>query len=89
MAVNLARKNLLADKLRFAITVSGVAFAVTLVIVQLGLFFGLLSNATVTIEKLPADLWVTSRNTPNVDFAHSFSDARVARVQSIVGVARP
>ena len=48
--VSLARKNLLHDKLRFVITVSGVAFAVTLVFVQVGLFMGLLDNATVTIE---------------------------------------
>jgi hypothetical protein len=33
---NLAWKNLLHDKLRFAITVAGVAFAVTLVFVQVG-----------------------------------------------------
>jgi putative ABC transport system permease protein len=84
--VDLARKNLLHDKLRFAITISGVAFAVTLVLVQIGLFLGLLDNATVTIERLPADLWVTSRNTPNVDFAHTFPDSRVQRVRSVPGV---
>jgi putative ABC transport system permease protein len=86
--VNLARKNLLHDKLRFLITVSGVAFAVTLVFVQVGLFLGLLDNASITIEHLDADLWVTSRNTPNVDFAHTFSDNYVERVRSIPGVER-
>jgi putative ABC transport system permease protein len=49
--VSLARKNLLHDRLRFVITVSGVAFAVTLVLVQVGLFMGLLAKATVTIEQ--------------------------------------
>ncbi|HJZ84908.1 MAG TPA: ABC transporter permease [Polyangia bacterium] len=86
--VDLARKNLLHDKLRFLITVSGVAFAVTLVLVQVGLFIGLLDNATITIEHLSADLWVTSRNTPNVDFAHAFPETRVERVRSVPGVAR-
>ncbi|MFP2929958.1 ABC transporter permease [Pyxidicoccus sp. 3LG] len=86
--VDLARKNLLHDKLRFLITVSGVAFAVALVFVQVGLFLGLLRNASITIEHLGADLWVTSRNTPNVDFAHAFSESRVERVRSIPGVAR-
>jgi len=84
--VDLARKNLLHDKLRFLITVSGVAFAVTLIFVQIGLFLGILGNATVTIERLPADLWVTSKNTPNVDFAHSFPESRVNRVRSVPGV---
>ena len=62
--VDLARKILLHDKTRFLITVSGVAFAVTLVFVQVGLFEGLLANASVTIERIDADLWVTARNTP-------------------------
>lgn len=85
--VDLAVKNLFYDKLRFAITVSGVAFAVTLVFVQVGLFLGLLRNATITIEHLDADLWVTSRNTANVDFSHPFPDNLVQRVRSIPGVA--
>lgn len=86
--VDLARKNLLHDKLRFLITVSGVAFAVTLVFVQVGLLNGLLDNASITIEHLSADLWVTPRNTPNVDFAQTFSETSVQRVRSIPGVER-
>jgi putative ABC transport system permease protein len=86
--VSLARKNLLHDRLRFAITVAGVAFAVTLILVQVGLFMGLLAKATVTIENASADIWVTSRETPNVDFAHAFPETRVLRVRSIPGVAR-
>jgi putative ABC transport system permease protein len=86
--VDLARKNLLHDKLRFLITVSGVAFAVTLVFVQVGLLNGLLDNASITIEHLSADLWVTPRNTPNIDFAQTFSETAVQRVRSIPGVER-
>ncbi|HET8645931.1 MAG TPA: ABC transporter permease, partial [Vicinamibacteria bacterium] len=86
--VSLARKNLLHDRLRFAITVAGVAFAVTLVLVQVGLFLGLLDKATVTIEQASADIWVTSRETPNVDFAHTFPETTVLRVRGVPGVAR-
>jgi putative ABC transport system permease protein len=86
--VDLALKSLLHDRLRFVITVSGVAFAVTLVFVQVGLFLGLLDNASVTIDHIDADLWVTSRNTPNIDFSHTFPETRVDRVRSIPGVAR-
>jgi len=85
---NLAIKNLLHDKLRTAMTVAGVAFAVTLVFVQVGLFLGLLDNASVTIDHIDADLWVTSRNTPNVDFAHGFPEGYVQRVRSVAGVER-
>ena len=86
--VDLARKNLLHDKLRFLITVSGVAFAVTLVFVQVGLLAGLLDNASITIEHLKADLWVTSKNTANIDFAQTFTETAVQRVRSIPGVER-
>jgi putative ABC transport system permease protein len=86
--VSLARKNLLHDRLRFGITVAGVAFAVTLVLLQVGLFVGLLDKATTTIEHANADIWVTSRNTPNVDFAHTFPETAVLRVRGIPGVAR-
>ena len=86
--VDLALKSLVHDKLRFAITISGVAFAVALVFVQVGLFLGLLDNASVTIEHIDADLWVTSKNTPNIDFAHLFPESYINRVRSIDGVAR-
>jgi putative ABC transport system permease protein len=86
--VSLARKNLLHDRLRFLITVAGVSFAVTLVLVQVGLFMGLLGKATVTIENARADVWVTSKETPNVDFAHNFPETTVLRVRSVPGVER-
>ncbi len=86
--VDLALKMLLHDKFRFAITVVGVAFAVTLILVQTGLFVGILDNATITIEHLDADLWVTSKNTPNLDFVHQFPESTIGRVRETPGVAR-
>jgi putative ABC transport system permease protein len=86
--VDLASKILLHDKLRFAITLSGVAFSVALVLVQIGLFLGLLDNATVTIQHLPADLWIAPRNTPTIDFAKTFPEEYVDRVRSLPEVER-
>jgi putative ABC transport system permease protein len=86
--IDLALRMILDDKPRFAITVLGVGFAVALVLIQVGLFVGLLENASITIDKLDADLWVTARNTPNVDFANPFPDSYVQRVRSIPGIAR-
>ncbi len=60
----------------------------TLVLVQVGLFLGLLDKATVTIRNASADLWVTSRNTPNVDFAHTFPETAALRARSVPGVER-
>lgn len=86
--VDLGLKTLLHDKVRFLITVSGVAFAVTLVLVQVGLFVGLLDNSTITIRKLDADLWITSKNSPNLDFVHQFPESNLYRARSVPGVAR-
>jgi putative ABC transport system permease protein len=86
--VDLGLKTLLYDKVRFLITVSGVAFAVTLVLVQVGLFVGLLDNSTITIRKLDADLWITSKNSPNLDFVHQFPESNLYRARAVPGVAR-
>lgn len=86
--VDLGLKTLLHDKVRFLITVSGVAFAVTLVLVQVGLFVGLLDNSTITIRKLDADLWITSKNSPNLDFVHQFPESNLYRARSVKGVER-
>ncbi len=86
--IDLALKMLLDEKARFAATVLGVGFAAALVMVQVGIFFGLLDNASITIERLDADLWITSRNAPNVNFGNPFPEGYVQRVRSIPGVAR-
>ena len=85
---HLATKILLDDKTRFLTTVSGVAFSVLLVIVQVGIFLGMLESASITIDRLDADLWVTAKNTPNIDFANTFPELYVHRVRSIPGVLR-
>lgn len=86
--IDLALRMLLDEKARFAATVLGVGFAAALVLIQVGIFFGLLENASITIERLGADLWITSRNAPNVDFGNPFPEGYVRRVRSIPGVER-
>ncbi len=86
--IDLALKMLLDEKARFAATVLGVGFAAALVLIQVGIFFGLLENASITIDRLDADLWITSRNAPNVNFGNPFPEGYVQRVRSIPGVAR-
>jgi putative ABC transport system permease protein len=86
--IDLAVKILRDDKGRFLTTVTGVAFAVALVYVQVGLFIGLLASASITIDRLDADLWVVAHNTPNVDFANPFPESLLQRVRSVDGVER-
>jgi putative ABC transport system permease protein len=76
------------DPTRFLTTVSGVAFSVMLVLVQVGIFLGMLETASVTIDRMDAELWVTARNTANIDFANTFPESRVQKVRSIPGVVK-
>jgi putative ABC transport system permease protein len=85
--LHLSLSMFLHDRSKCALAIAGVAFAVLLILVQVGLFRGLLANSTVSIEQADADLWVTSKNTPNVDFPHYFPDSYVNRIRSIEGVA--
>jgi putative ABC transport system permease protein len=86
--IDLAFKMILDEKARFAATILGVGFASALIMIQLGLFFGLLENASITIDHLDAQLWVTARNSSNVDFGNPFPETYVQRIRSIPGVAR-
>jgi len=82
-------QTLLHDRTRFAITVAGVAFPVLLVLFQVGLFLGLLDNASVTIEHIDADLLGHSKNTPTSTSAMPFQSRRVERVARFPASSAP
>ena len=83
--IDLALKMLLDEKVRFAATVLGVGFAAALVMIQMGLFFGLLENASITIDRLDADLWVTAGTPPTSTSAiHSLRPTYSACVRYLV-----
>ncbi len=72
--VPVARRNLLAEKLRLAMSVSGVAFAVLLVLIVLSLYRGW-SGVGKLIMKLPGDVWVTQAGTSDPFHSTSFLPA--------------
>jgi putative ABC transport system permease protein len=57
----LAHRNLLHDKARFAVTLAGIAFAIVLVVVQLGLFIGFTLTTSSVIDHSGADVWICAR----------------------------
>lgn len=86
--VPVARRNLFAEKGRFAISVGGVTFAVLLILVILGLYRGFEREAGSVVESVPADLWVMEEDT--TDIFHSFSiisSEEAAAVADVPGVA--
>lgn len=87
--VPLARRNLLAEKGRLAMSIAGVAFAVLLVLVVVSLYRGW-SDVGRLYQSLPGDIWVSQPGTSDPFHSTSFlpaSDgARVASVEGVRGV---
>lgn len=87
--VPLARRNLLFEKTRLIVAVSGVAFSVFLVILIQGVYYDLRNTFTAFIDEVPAQLWVTQDGA--FDMFHSTSAldeglaGRLAQVDGVLG----
>jgi putative ABC transport system permease protein len=66
--VRLAWRNLSYDRLRFAVTIAGVAFAIFLMVFQGSLLAGFVRVSSSVIDATDADLWITARGVPCFDF---------------------
>jgi putative ABC transport system permease protein len=82
----LARRNLFHDKVRLAVTLTGIAFSVVLMVVQWGLFRGFSTSTSNLIDHSGADLWITARNTAYIDQAIDFNERKFYQVLSTPGV---
>ena len=86
MTVPVARRNLFAEKGRFAISVAGVAFAVLLILIVLALYRGF-SRTGETFRALPGELWVVQLGTTDPFHSLSLLDGRtVSAVRETPGV---
>jgi putative ABC transport system permease protein len=83
----LARKILLHDRIKFLVAAAGVSVSVFLVLVQIGLYFGFMQNASSIIDHARADIWVASAGTENFDIAGPMDERIFYRVASTPGVA--
>src|SRR5215470_11807916 len=84
----LARKILLHDRVKFGVAAAGVSISVLLVLVQIGLYFGFMENASTLIDNGKADLWVAGRGNDNFDFASPIDERLYYKVAGTPGVAR-
>ncbi len=83
----LAQRNLFHDKVRLAVTLTGIVFSVVLIVVQLGLFLGFTTATSNLIDHAGADLWITSKNVPYVEQGVAFSERKLNQVRVVPGVA--
>ncbi len=84
----LAQRNLMHDKVRLVVTLTGVVFAVVLIVVELGLFVGFTVTTSSIIDKSNVDLWVVSKGTPYIEQGSVFSERKLYQVLATPGVAR-
>lgn len=82
----LAIKNLMHDRVRLAITLIGITFSVALVLLQVGMFYGMTANSSTVIDHTDGDLWIMARNSANFDMIHAIPESLVTAVRSTEGV---
>ena len=86
--VPLARRYLLSDRLRFAISAGGVAFAVLLIVLILALYQGIYDRAGRLAATAPTNLWVTQAGAPDPSHGASILPLSVLeQIQKVPGVA--
>ncbi|MGA2890470.1 MAG: ABC transporter permease [Terracidiphilus sp.] len=82
----LARRNLFHDKIRLAVTLTGIAFSVVLIVVQWGLFQGFSSSTTSIIDNSGADIWIAAKGTVYLEQAAPFNERKYYQVLATPGV---
>jgi putative ABC transport system permease protein len=84
---SLAIRNLFHDKVRLAVTLTGIVFSVVLVAVQTGMFLGFTTTTSNVIDNSGADFWVTSKGVKYLEVAVPFSEKKLYHARAVEGVA--
>jgi putative ABC transport system permease protein len=87
LALRVARRQLLQVKLRLAVALAGVAFAVVLILMQLGFRESMFESVTRYNRMLRYDLALLSVETAAVPYPKPFSDRRLFQARGVPGVA--
>ena len=85
--VPIARRNLLADKVKLIVAVGGVTLAIVLIIVVHSLYQGVRRETDTFIRNLPGDVWIVQRGTTDLVFSNSMlPDTSASAVRTVDGV---
>ena len=82
----LAWRNLVHDRVRLGVTLTGIVFAVVLIVVELGLFVGFTTTTSSLIDRSNADLWITAARVSYVEVGVPFSERKLYTVLATPGV---
>lgn len=79
----LAFKMLFQERGRLVITLVGIVFSTVLTLIEVGIYLGMMGNATSVVRHTDADIWVVSQNVPNFDFSQPFPAYRINRIRAL------
>lgn len=79
----LAFRMLFQERGRLVITLVGIVFSTVLTLVEVGIYLGMMGNATGVVRHTDADIWIVSQNVPNFDFSQPFPAYRINRVRAL------
>src|SRR5262249_51950668 len=85
---SLAWRNLFHDKVRFTVTLTGIVFAIVLIVVQLGLFIGFTTTTSNIIDHSAVFLWIPFTGVKYFDAGVPFSERKFYQVLATPGVAK-
>ena len=84
----LARRNLTRNRVRFLVSVGGVALALSLTLALDAIYAGVANQLTTYIDRAGADVWVAQAGVRNLHMvASSLPDSATDEVRAVTGVA--
>ncbi len=84
--IPVATQMLFHNRLRFTMTVIGIAIAFFLAAAQIGLLVGWINTNSAIIEHAGADIWVMAKETRTLDYGTAIPRHRIQQVSSVQGV---
>lgn len=84
--VSVAQRNLLEEKSRFAISVSGLALAIVLILLLSGIFNSISASTAAYFDKTNADVWVGQKGSPAAGLASLLPTGLQPELKVIQGV---
>ncbi len=83
----IAWRNLVHDRVRFAVTIVGIAFATLLMGIQLGMLVNFVHTTATLVDHSGADLWIAAHGVKTIDLATPLQERRRFEALSTPGVA--
>ena len=84
--VSIAREILLHDKLRFAITVVSLGFAIVMIVYDTAMFFGVTGDSVSLIDRSQAQLWVFKKGNDHLSAPSLVPHSLLGKARKMAGV---